>query len=340
MLTDKLKAAIEIALIDNILSEKESERIYGIAKEEGTPITELEEYLNNLRRKCPNCFTVINNKAMRCEHCKYIFNSWYRKLFHWAELATPVIHIIGIVAIVLALWEFFEVAHLAKQTNDLAKKTDTVLTQMKTTHLEDFPENIPFLIEIIQNSRESLDIVTDFPAYGIFSKPEESKKYQDAIVSKLSNPSFRFSLIVFKEEVRKEKFMQQFKFKNLDPDKESDFQEFLNSKNNDSFKKKFNYWKEYCQSPLLKSHVTMNKLYESINDNHIIFLKKIEALKEGAVHLVSCELTSYFWISDNRQIAFSFVSLGKLVNECTFKSSDLDLLNTMGRTIQNLRTEE
>lgn len=343
MISESLQKAIEVAAIDGKLKDLELTVLYRQAEEENVTKQEVDEYLKTYKINCPVCSKEMGYRSFMCHKCGYINNSRYRSLHRYAEIATPIIHFLGLVGIIIAIYELSTVHKISSNNIELAKKTDTlanrtnmVLSQMKTTHLEDFPNNMKGIIEIIKSAEKSLFIVVDVPAYGFFSNPDTCELYENAIINRMSSsPDFKFMMITYTDDLRQKKLLQQFQFKGS-ADSEKDFSSFLRSK--PDFKKRFERFKNHHRITGIN---TFEKLFEAIDRGHRQFITTLKnQSREDVIHQVSCELTSYFWLIDEKQIAYSFVSLGKLVQECTFKSTDNDLLVTMKKTFENLKKED
>ena len=79
--------------------------------------------------------------------------------------------LVGVLAIIVAFLLFW------KHDKDIK----TVNNQIPTRYIAKFPDNFHDIIKIIKDAQRTIRIVTDVPAYGIFSSPETYWEFRDCL---------------------------------------------------------------------------------------------------------------------------------------------------------------
>jgi hypothetical protein len=216
--------------------------------------------------------------------------------------------IISAAAIVLAFTTEYSVRRIYNSASNIVES-------LSTKYVGKFPENMDDIIQLIQNTRRSLTIVCDVPAYGHYSNPQGFAEYSQAIRGILiSRSKPRVSIVTYSSQKRLENSKNQFNVTCQDILKSDTFRNYLEYyKDRDGFK-----------APVFQ---TKDDFSNWLEGKHTNFLREVSSY--GAhIFESSIDIRAFVWISDNSAI-FSFYNYGTDPREVSFKTSDQALINIL-----------
>lgn len=210
----------------------------------------------------------------------------------------------------------------------------SIRNSISTRHIGKFPENMEGINKLIKKTESSLTIVTDVPAYGLFSNPVKFWEYKNllgSIVHK-NEASIQVRIITYSLGTYKDRLEEQFHVDN----KASDDQILA------AFKRDKGKWQNFISFYKAKKWLKNNEDFESY-DNLFTFLKgQNRKLLTGlnAEHNFSyyevpwekerVKLPLSIWISDNRRAIFSFLDyFGEISGEVSFETQDSNVITLL-----------
>jgi len=236
--------------------------------------------------------------------------------------------VLGVIALLLAIWHLYEIRAQAKEIRAQAKdirsqaklsKThanmlDSILRSMSTRHIGQFPEYIITIANLIENAKKEIVILCDFPAYGSFSAPHDFLRYKHAIERKIDQGvKVRLTCLssVSRTELAHEQFSREEKM-----------------------------WDEWKQQPkkhelfrsLLKSHGSDISVDALSVDQFAAFLEQedVRMLKEtftqADVLQIGAYIPLYFWLIDGGDAVFAIPSFSEKSTEHGFYTLDPHLI--------------
>lgn len=177
-----------------------------------------------------------------------------------------------------------------------------IIQNISTRHVGDFPYNIENINDLLESSKKSALVVCDFPAYGIYSNPNEFKRYRRSI-EKLSNEDkVAVTLVTYSPEMRMKKFLDQFDIIDTIQLKDSiKFQDYR-KKEKDKIER---FEKQFCTSSL---HTFEDLFWEFEIQCNEVEKRILQNEAEGNVIFEVNEeiLNIYFWLVDGKKSVFSF----------------------------------
>lgn len=231
-----------------------------------------------------------------------------------------IMRIITIVALVLSIWQTLSAIF---QTQTLKK----ISGHVSTKHLDDFPEYISFLPELIGSTRKSLHIACDAPCISIFSNYEYWKKYQRAIEDLIdANKNVEITLIVLNETLSRKLIKEQFKKAS------ENFEQWKNESTN----------RQKIKTLLDKTNSLDSHTFDSLDiDGLIDVLIKADELalkttfRKAKIVRSIVPMTTYYWISDETRAIFAIPQFGDdALVEKGFQTNDQALIKSF-RSVTN-----
>ena len=190
-------------------------------------------------------------------------------------------------------------------------KIQAVVELHATQFIGEFPQNMPNINELMSDGANKIIVAMDFPAYGIYSNPDEFDKYSTWMKKAMKEK--RLTVIVYDKLNSDRATKRQFSGTNIEQIKAT--------KTYEHYKARFSANTE---------HNTKEEFFESLRLLHRGFLK--ELIDGGAVvHLSHEEMPVYVWLNGKQRAIFSFYNMKEGGNspEVSFHSVDKHLINVL-----------
>lgn len=188
----------------------------------------------------------------------------------------------SVVMLSLTTYTLFSVRHLAKLS--------------ATQYVGPFPDNVPAIVQILDNATESIRIAMDHTAYGAFSNPAAHDRLV-AVLAKKAQNGVSVEVLSYDDETVGRKTEEQFRLKIKTPTEASAFWD------SDEMKRFLGYNRDFAPPRSQKQFVDLVKK----KDNQVADLLKKKSV--GVVPELK-ELPIFLWIVDRRIAAFSFYNTG------------------------------
>lgn len=223
--------------------------------------------------------------------------------------------ILGILALVLAIWHLREIKLQARELKTQANTLEQTQRSLSTRYIGEFPDYIPEIVDLIENARKEVLIFCDFPAYGHFSNHATWLNYRHAIELKSLN-QVRLSLMCLTEGGR-------YKL------------------NHEQFSKAEQGWEEWKREQkvrdqihsLLQSHKCAKTIDEISREEFVNLLEETNkqmlngALARAETLEVDGYMPLYFWLVDKKEAIFAIPSFSGEHTEYGFSTSDPKLIS-------------
>lgn len=197
------------------------------------------------------------------------------------------------IALVIAGWQFYQAR---KQTNELSEIKDSLSTRF----IDRFPDYLIKINDLLNEAKNSIEIVCDVPGFGHFSQPDNWFEYLEIIRKKKHqglNINITFHNREIRQKFRKEQFAQASGGKwndwKLNPEIKPKMEKFLKKSNIEISVDKIEF-SEFIN--LLES-----------SENEIIN----HDFKGLSITEVKSNIAIYFWIIDGRKAIFAIPSFSK-----------------------------
>lgn len=129
-------------------------------------------------------------------------------------------------SLVLALFAFWGAKKTSIALNEAARTTEKISQQLSTKYAGRFPEFVPDIVGALQRADKDIFILSDVPAYGIYSNHDAYLDYEDVLKKKVRSANLR--MIVLGTAARRKMLETQFKNRRFDDlTKETNFTFFL-----------------------------------------------------------------------------------------------------------------
>lgn len=199
--------------------------------------------------------------------------------------------ILTIVALIIALKQFRE-ARLQ------AESLGNIKDSLSTRFIDQFPGYTSEILSLIKKAKSKITIVCDVPGFAGLSDPGFWLEYRQELERKLTN-GISVDIICYGEEKCRSIYIEQFS------DAKFNWEEW--KKNKDNFSKLSKYLKIKGfkdQSPNEITYIDFENLL--VSDKQAIEYHFQQA------NIIECnvELTTFFWIADNKQAVFAFPAGG------------------------------
>ena len=241
-----------------------------------------------------------------------------RSFREWWRGVEKVGLLLAIVAVVVGMWHLKEINGTLEKVDNVhhalasqIEKTDATLTSVRETlstrYLSNFPDFMPYIVDLVANANSSVTIFCDIPGYGVFSDPENAGKYCDLLEQKRHNPKFRIELTCMDERNRHEYIAEQFgKFDFNSPTLRGRLQRFAASRGLDVSG--------------LSTHASLITAIEEADADTLRHTFLSRALQTHD------RMPIYFWIADDKTAIFSIPALSADAIEYGFTTSDKELI--------------
>ncbi len=230
------------------------------------------------------------------------------------------ISIATILALALAIWQ-------TRSAYVHTKTLKAIAGHVSTKSLSEFPEYISELPALIKSTEKHLDIVCDAPSIAIFSNYCLWKEYRRSIIDLHdNNPKVKITLTILEVDLARKHISDQFS------DITQDYSKWKANPENQSKVLKV------LDQTLVDEEYDYDEL--TIEELTEVFLKVDEielktTFKNAIVHRVKYPMSSYYWISDEREAIFAIPRFGKgSVTEHGFRTNDEALIRSF-RSITN-----
>ncbi len=228
---------------------------------------------------------------------------------HWTKIWGFIVKsspFITVLALALAIYHLT----LSKLTDETVQK---IKNAVSTQYVGTFPGNMKAITEILSQTRKSLIIVTDVPAYGCYSNPEDHQKYRQ-ILENLAKPDggIKIRMVFYSKHKRHESDKDQFANETFDK-----------IKKRSTYKHFFEYWKGKKVEP----RDTLG-FYKMLNQENTDFEDRFSKFPVD-IYYTSKDLPVFMWLRDSTEVVFSFRNYGVAPREVSFSSRDRDVIDVL-----------
>lgn len=199
-----------------------------------------------------------------------------------------------------------------------------ITKSISTQYADNFSNNMRSINNLIRETKDSLLILCDVPAYGHFSNPEYYKEYKAILTDKIEPiGKIQIKMISYTRSMRDSLAKDQLKIKTEE--------DLIKMKNEDKrYKNFFKNWNANLIEPK-----TVNEFYKILADGHldmqrILSKANVKLFEAKAAHPI------FFWIRDNQEAIFSFYNYGDKPHEVSFKTIDSRLLTIFYEIAQEI----
>jgi hypothetical protein len=219
------------------------------------------------------------------------------------------------------------------EDQQLANIRDLLNRRLGTTeYVNTFSENMNSIIDLIENTKKSLVIATDFARYGVFSKPEKNGLYEVAIqkvIAAEAKPTVTF--IIYSRAHFKSAAAKQFnKFV-------KDRSEFDKFKATEKFKK-------FVEANKDAKTGTVEEFIDYLRKLNFNFSDYISNKFSNTNHKFSLlkndnPMPVFIWLSDDIRCIFSFYTSGEDAREISFETTNPALIATLKAVFEDSRKQ-
>jgi hypothetical protein len=254
--------------------------------------------------------------------------------------------ILAVLAIGFAVKQYFDSRDLITSNKGLTDKVEYLLGTASTKYIDDFPNDVPGIQEVMSGTCRSLDIMVSVPGYAQYSSPKDFDHYKATLVavakstlrenkalkkclgkkieeSWKDDDKAQVRLLLFQPPQRRTMLEDQFK--------KDKFLLGLRNPSSETSKKFINF---FTANPRLIQGTTpdayLQKVRDSAYDDFLDQLQKLhhqheeQYCNEGILIKYSPEqFSTFLWLQDNDQAAFSYDT-----NKITFKTNDQTLVKS------------
>lgn len=218
---------------------------------------------------------------------------------------------------------------------------EDIKSSISTKFIGKFPDNINGINELLSRAEDSVYIVSDLAAYGMYSNPNNSLKYRSLLgeLSNKKNFGVSIKLITYSIATYKNRFEEQFHITDL---KSGADKMKVIKKKAEQFSE-FNSF--YMRQNLLKDEIkTYDDLFNFLINQNFKMINKLLSTHQFKYYEVDWEkgkpkLPLSMWIIDKKYAVFSFLDyFGEISGEVSFETGDKNvielLLNNFNRFIE------
>ena len=223
------------------------------------------------------------------------------------EWARPIEEGAAVIGILLAYVHAYHLRRQVKSVSELARWLPTHPIGLFPTYLRD-------IVTLLNNARESITIVCDYPAYGVFSDPRTYFRYCQTLETRI-HEHVKVRVTCLDNEHRDARTTAEFA----------------------RYDKTWDQWRRAHLTnirELLLTHgghdepantVTRDEIVKLVTDDDYKVLTG--ALQNAQrVDVVAEDMCVYFWLVDNREAIFSIPSFAEAGDERGFYTRDADLI--------------
>jgi hypothetical protein len=231
--------------------------------------------------------------------------------------------ILTIIALILAIITEIGVQKInssaskqSKSINTQYVMLDSISKSLSTQYVGNFPQNMTEIIKLINNTKNSLIVICDVPAYGHFSNPPGYANYNIAfrnIMTQQYKPKVTY--LTYDAKRRIQHSFDQFP------------KSYNEIKNSSGFKRYCDNFKTSSTFALPKDE-TKEGLFRWLDATHVDFQNQMKNLGVEVLE-DSTDLRAFMWISDDKTAIFSFYNYGSDSREVSFKTNDKALIDIL-----------
>lgn len=205
--------------------------------------------------------------------------------------------------------------------------------QIPTRYIAKFPDNFHEIIKIIKEANKSIKIVSDVPAYGIFSSPNSYWEFRNCLQKQKGNRC-EIILVVYDKKQIDNSLTEQFI--NADKDlyiseKALNFYKIL--KNNFSALE-LEFWAKYSEIILTKSLKSNAELLTLLADLHQAEMKVFKGW-QIKVEEKTFPNEIFYWIVDDSNAIFSILNESLVDSEASFYTRDRNFIEILNENFRN-----
>lgn len=253
--------------------------------------------------------------------------------------------VLAILAIIFAIKQYYDSRDLIVSNKGLTDKVQYLLGTASTKYIDEFPDDVAGIQEVMDGTCENLDIMVSVPGYAEYSSPRDFDRYKATLIAvakstlrenkaakkclgKRTDPTrkdeenSRVRLLLFRPPDRRLMISEQFKK-----------DRFLAGLQDPQSRTTHRFINFFSANPRLIPETTPASYLQKVQNGAFDdFLKQLEKLhhvneelycNEGVTIRYSPErFYTYLWLQDHEQAAFSFES-----NNITFRTSDQKLMD-------------
>lgn len=175
-----------------------------------------------------------------------------------------------------------------------------------------FPGFFPVLCQNLESARKSIDILCDYPAYGLFSDYETHSRYKE-ILARKAKEGVELHVLSPNKSVQKELLIKQF---------DIDTRSWSEIRDDENFSAKLLQFEEIQQRTFLDAESFIL---------HFLEIQERMYKDSGQIHhrVIDMKPPLLYWITDKTQAVISIPTFSSDVYEVGLKTKDRDIIQTL-----------
>jgi len=225
--------------------------------------------------------------------------------------------LLAFTAIVFAMVQFLDAREGEQDLRTIEKAMETAVDRLSTRAIGPFPDNLDDIIELVRDAKSSVQILLDFPGYGLYSEPELHGQYLAALTTAATRPNVQFQLISYDDGLTQQESKLELPFdltalRRKDREK---LERYLKANSIDA-----------KSAP--RTRQELENLLRAQQDNNLQMLKGHITNRNGLEHKYLCERVPLFlWLVDKREAVFTFKNLERNDQTYSIRTTDGWLVN-------------
>jgi hypothetical protein len=230
---------------------------------------------------------------------------------------------VALIGLSLAIWQTYSSVNLSDSLQELTDSSANLNANLQklaestsTRYIGVFPDNMDDIIQLIENTRNSLLVVTDAVGYGHFSAPDRFETYWSGIRKLRAEKDVDVKVVVYDDERARLAREEQ-----LGVMANEDFREFQES----SELMKYAKWKPIKAERMKENEEAVHEVF-SINESEFL----ASFLEAGIfVHQTDRDIPIFMWISDNQRAIMCMLAKQRKALEYAFETHDAKLIHAL-----------
>jgi sugar-specific transcriptional regulator TrmB len=247
----------------------------------------------------------------------------------WEPLFSVVGIVVAFFALALGMYHVFEIKQVLSSAKTQLDKLERLERSTSTHYVDEFPKFIPKIIDLINETKDTLLVFCDIPAYGNFTDPHNFKAYRRAIEVFIDrakeNKDFKLELVCLEEKSRLSSYDDVLKeFETWREKSGENLKRFLSERRG--------FW---FDGHSLSEDALVEKRNLIKRDEFKGLLEKANTemidgpFSEIDIKEIKGRMPAFFWLSDERNAIFSIPAYKSEHTELGFSTSDKHLINAL-----------
>lgn len=224
-----------------------------------------------------------------------------------------VVSLVTFGSLIIALWQIREAR---KQTKNLKQ----IQESLSTRYLGGLSDFYPLVIEKIKSADETIEILSDFPAYGCFTNPESWFDYRYALSKKRADKKVRINLVCQDAEFRKRADEEFFK------EAKDDWEGWLAKPA--TRRRLNNFLDRMPDEKKSVGELQLSTLFELVRRADELTMKECFK-REDIIREVKAIVRLDFWVFDGMEAIFAFTNYAHGSSRAGFITTDARLINAL-----------